>query len=182
MIYVFIASGFEEVEALATVDVLRRAELETKMVGVNGLEITGGHGISVKVDCSIDDISSLEDAQVLVLPGGVPGIHNLKASEKLESLIRKQFERDAYVAAICAAPSVLYDWGLIDQRRITAYPSYLAKLDRCFKVPEDIVVDGKLITGKGVGVALEFGLKIVSELKGEAFANELGQKMVMPNK
>ncbi len=182
MIYVFFATGFEEVEALATVDVLRRADIKTLMVGVDGEEVTGGHGITVKMDCNLSEIASFDDAEVLVLPGGVPGILNLKASEKLQHIVKQHIDKDLYIAAICAAPSVLHDWRLIDNKRTTAYPSYLTQLENCIQVSEDVVVDGKLITGRGVGVALEFGLKIVSELKGEEFANQLGQKMVMPQK
>ncbi|GAU76941.1 DJ-1 family glyoxalase III [Fusibacter sp. 3D3] len=180
MVYIFFATGFEEVEALATVDVLRRADIDVKMVGINGREITGGHGITIKMDTEIELLNPTEKVEMLVLPGGVPGIDNLKANRDLEALVKKGFEEHVYIAAICAAPSVLYDWGLIDKRKVTAYPNFLKKLDQCIQVDEPVVQDGKLITGRGVGVALEFALKLVTVLKGSPIAEALSEKMVMP--
>ncbi|MBF4693709.1 DJ-1 family glyoxalase III [Fusibacter ferrireducens] len=180
MVYVFFATGFEEVEALATVDVLRRAEIDVKMIGISGNEITGGHGITVQMDAEMGSITQMENVEMMVLPGGVPGIDNLKASLDLKALISNGFKNDCYIAAICAAPSVLYDWGLIDQKKVTAYPNYLKQLDQCIQIDEAVVQDGKLITGKGVGVALEFALRLVSVLKGDAFSERLRAKMVMP--
>lgn len=180
MVYIFFATGFEEVEALATVDVLRRAGIGIEMVGINGSEITGGHGITVKMDAEIGALKQTENIEMLILPGGVPGIDNLKANKALETLVSKGFKDNCYIAAICAAPSVLYEWALIDQKKVTAYPNYLKNLDKCIQVDEAVVQDGNLITGKGVGVALEFALKLVAVLKGEDLAELLRQKMVMP--
>ena len=180
MVCVFFATGFEEVEALATVDVLRRAGISVEMVGINGNEITGGHGITVKMDSEIGMLDQNKQIEMMILPGGVPGIDNLRANSALEALVRKGFEEKRYIAAICAAPSVLFDWGLIDQKKVTAYPDYLKKLDSCIQMDEAVVQDGNLITGKGIGVALEFALKLVAVLKGEDVAETLREKMVMP--
>lgn len=180
MVFVFFGTGFEEVEALATVDVLKRAGKNVKMIGINGDEITGAHEITVKMDMTIEAFEVPENTEVMFLPGGVPGIHALKACEKLKDIVKNGLEKGIIVAAICAAPSVLTDWRLIDGKRVTAYPSFVDKLSHVEVVDEDVVVDGNLITGRGVGVAMQFALKIVEALDGAEIANDLSRKMVMP--
>lgn len=180
MVLVFFGAGFEEVEALTPVDVLRRAGIDVKMVGVDGDSIEGGHGICIEMNQKIDAIGVLEDVEMIILPGGVPGIDNLMKSEKLKGLVAEALDKNIYVAAICAAPTVLEAWGLIKGRQITVYPSHASSIVTAHLLDEDVVVDGNLITGRGVGVATAFSLELVKQLKGADVANNLGRKMVVP--
>jgi len=179
MIYIFLAEGFEEVEALAVVDVLRRANLDVKTVGVTHTHVTGAHQITVTADLNLEDIKALDDAEALILPGGQPGTDNLMAHKRLHELLMKAFYEERFIAAICAAPIVLDYLGITEGKELTCYPTYQDAIKKGVVVNADTVVDGKLITGRGVGVALEFGLEIVKAIKGEALKASLFEAMVM---
>jgi len=179
MIYIFLAEGFEEVEALAVVDVLRRANLEVKTIGVTHTHVTGSHQITITTDLNLEDIKALDDADMLILPGGQPGTNNLMENKHVHELLMKAFYEDRYIAAICAAPTVLDFLGITEGKALTCYPTYQKNIKKGTVIDIDTVVDGKLITGRGVGVALEFGLEIVKVLKGEAIRNSLFEAMVM---
>lgn len=178
MVYVFFAEGFEEIEALTVVDVLRRADIRTHMIGVTGERVTGAHGITVQMDDTIKEIRSLSDAMMLVLPGGMPGTTNLLKSDLLKNLLTNAYDAKIYLAAICAAPLVLSEHGLLKGRKVTCYPGFEDRLQNCEHIPDEVVHDNGLITGKGAGVTMAFALKIVEVLKGHKVSDNLAQAMI----
>lgn len=176
MIYVFLADGFEEIEALATVDVLRRANIETKTVGVGTKIPTGTHNIKVEADMLIEDTVT-DNLDGVVLPGGLPGAWNLKASHRVEELTFFCHKNGKLVSAICAAPSVLGDWGLLAGKSAVCYPGFEDRLIGAKVVDAPAVTDGFTVTGKGAGAAIEFALAIVAKLCSEETAKEIGDAM-----
>lgn len=172
MIAVFLAQGFEEIEALAVVDVLRRAELPVKTVGVGGKEITGAHGICVKADMEEKEVST-DELEAVVLPGGMPGTLNLEKSPIVRTCIRYCCENDLYICAICAAPSILGHMGLAAGREVTCFPGFENELTGAVETDLSVVTDGKMITGKGPGVAVDFALEIVARLCGQVESSKI---------
>lgn len=174
---VFFANGFEEVEALTVVDILRRAGIETDMISVTGnIEVTGSHGITVKMDKLFEVVD--EDARMIVLPGGMPGTLNLKAHSGLKDMIYRYDSEGRYLAAICAAPTVYGEMGLLEGKKATCYPDMedgLVGADVCF---DSVVMDANYITSRGLGTAIDFALKLVSVLVDDATANSLANKIV----
>ncbi len=166
MIYVFLADGFEEIEALSPVDILRRAGVEVKTVGVTGKTVVGSHGIPVVSDIEISEAVT-DGLDAIVLPGGIPGTPNLENSPKVQSFIDYCAENDKYVCAICAAPSILGHKGLLKGKKATAFPSFQAELDSAEISEEYVVCDDKFITARGAGVSLKFGALIASKFVGE---------------
>lgn len=175
---VFLADGFEEVEGLTVVDILRRAEVDVKMVSVMGKkDICGSHGIVIEAD-SLFEEERFEDADLLVLPGGMPGTLNLKAHEGLASLLVSFDKEERYLAAICAAPSVLGGLGILKGRKACCYPSFEEQLD-CGEVLFDpVVTDGHVTTGRGLGTAILFALRLTELLCGKEKADELSKSIV----
>lgn len=174
MIYLFLADGFEEMEALAPVDILRRAGLDVKTVGVTGKTVTGSHKISVTADMIADSVR-YDDMDMVILPGGLPGTNHLEDSELVKRTVTYCFNNDKYIAAICAAPRILGHMGVLDGKNATCYPgneNALTKGGANF-TGESVVVDGKVITGKGAGVAVKFALKIVEVLTSKETADKL---------
>ena len=172
MIYLFLAEGFEEVEALCPLDLLRRAGLSVTTVGVGGVQITGAHGITVKAD--LPDTDYNDDAPDLIfLPGGMPGTLNLAKSPVVERAIRAAVANNAYLAAICAAPSILGDMGLLNGKEAICYPGFEERLTGAVISGKRVVQDGTIITAAGMGVATEMGLLLVSLLCGKTKAEEL---------
>ena len=176
MLYMFLADGFEEIEALATLDIIRRANIEIATVGVTGENVTGAHNISVKADVNIDDIN-FDDLTGVILPGGLPGTTHLDNSSKVCELTVNANDRGLLVSAICAAPSVLGRLGLLKGKKATCYPGFEDKLSGAECTDEYVVRDGNIITGRGAGAAIEFGLKIVEYFKGDQISNELRKTM-----
>lgn len=177
MIYFFLASGFEEIEALCPLDILRRAGINTVTVGIGAREITGAHGITVTADMTDADFSD-DSPELVFLPGGMPGTLNLDASDKVKKAVLDAYNNGAYIAAICAAPMILGQMGLLDGRRATCYPGFEDKLRGASVSPEKVVADGKILTAKGMGAALDFGLLIVEVLKGKQKADELRRSVI----
>ena len=175
MIYVFFANGFEEVEGLAPVDILRRAEHDVQMVGVGGKVITGSHGISVTCDIEAHQIS-LADMEMAVLPGGMPGTLNLEKSEIVQIVAEFALEKNIPLGAIRAAPSILGHAGLLEGRKATCFPGFEQELTDAEVTGAPVEVDGKLITARGAGCAVDFALALVELLdgKGEATAMRKG--------
>ena len=165
MIYVFLANGFEEIEALATVDILRRAELDVRMVGVGGKVITGSHGISVTADVEERDVTT-DDMELVVLPGGMPGTLNLEKSPSVIASVRYCLEHSLHVAAICAAPSILGHMGALKGCTATCFPGFEKELEGASFSSQPVCVSGRVITAKGAGVTVDFALRIVAELCG----------------
>lgn len=174
MVVVLLAEGFEEVEALAPVDVMRRAGLKVAAAGVGGTEIAGSHGIKVLADTAAEELDPAE-VDALVLPGGMPGTLNLERSEAVQRLIDYCVEQGKLVAAICAAPSILAHKGLLRGREATAFPNFQKDLEEGGAILSRSYVcrDGKFITGRGMGVAVQFGLKLVEALVSPEKAREI---------
>ncbi|MBE6907941.1 MAG: DJ-1/PfpI family protein [Ruminococcaceae bacterium] len=163
MIYVFLGQGFEEIEALTQVDLLRRAELSVQTVGIGKRDITGSHGITVRCDLVDDDIKP-EGLDMVVLPGGMPGTLSLEKSEAVQTVIDYCVQNDKWIGAICAAPSILGHKGLLNGRQAVCFPGYEEQLAGAMLSAEPVCVDGRIITAKGPGVSIEFGLKLVEVL------------------
>ena len=172
MIYMFLAEGFEEVEALAPLDLIRRAGLEIKTVGVGSKTVVGSHGIPVVADITENEFSD-NAPDMVILPGGMPGTKNLDASAIVHKAIADAVKNDAYVCAICAAPMILGKLGLLREKNAVCYPGFEEYLDGATLPDKKVVRDGKVITAKGMGAAIEFGLAIVSALKDEKTADDL---------
>lgn len=166
MVYVFLADGFEIIEALAPVDMLRRASIETKLVGVTGEMVTSSCGIGVKADMTIDQFD-FYDVQAVVLPGGMPGTTNLEACEKLQNILDNVQNVEGLICAICAAPSVLGHKGFLDGKEATCFPGFEESLEGATLSEKHVVTCDNIITARGAGVSVDFGLEIVKYLKGE---------------
>ena len=164
MVYVFLADGFEDIEALAPIDILRRANVDVKTVGVTGKEVTSSHGVTVKADISVSDIKLDSDLELIVLPGGMPGTLNLEASVGVQKAIDFCAANDKYIAAICAAPSILGHKGLLKRKKATCFPGFEKDLVGADACSDLVIKDGKIITGKGPGACIEFGLKLAEIL------------------
>ena len=178
MVYVLFAEGFEEVEALTVVDVLRRAEMDTKMVSVKADNtVTGSHNISVVCDINIKDVC-YDDISAVIFPGGIPGTPNLKASNEVKKLTDYAYQNNKYIGAICAAPSVFADWGYLKGKKATANPYFMDKLPGARALKKRVVCDGKIITSRAAGTACEFALEFVKVFKGKELANKLKKDML----
>lgn len=175
MIVLFLAEGFEEIEALATVDILRRAGVDVRTVGVSGKQVRGAHGIVVTADCTVDDIST-DGMEMVVLPGG-PGTPNLEASETAQRFIDCAVQNDFWIGAICAAPSILGHKGLLNGKRAVCYPGYEKELEGAQVQQTSVCKDGRIITGNGPGAAYAFGLELAAALKGRAVADQVKEGM-----
>ena len=172
-VYVFFADGFEEIEGLTVVDMLRRVGVETVMVSVNGSKnVTGAHGIVIETDGVFTEYS-YEDGTMAVLPGGMPGTNHLMAHEGLKEVLLSYHKEKKYLAAICAAPSVLGMNGLLTGRHATCYPGFEEKLLGAKAMPDAVVMDGTIITSRGMGTAIAFGVALVSVLVSDEAAEEL---------
>lgn len=177
MIYVFLADGFEEIEALATVDILRRADIDTKTVGVTGKTVMGTHGIKVEADIRIDEATDVS-LDGVVLPGGLPGAWNLKDNQRVRELTEYCFKTKKLVAAICAAPAVLGDFGFLKGKKAVCYPGFEDRLVGAQCVSDSVVVSDNIITAKGAGAAFEFAFEIVSYVEGsDKKAKTIGDAM-----
>lgn len=175
---VFFAEGFEEIEALTVVDLLRRADVPVKMAGIAGKkDATGSHGIRVGMDAGIDEIA-LEDVEMLVLPGGMPGTKYLGACEELVSLLKRADERKIRIGAICAAPSVLGDLGLLKGKKAVCYPGFEERLTGADVLTVPAVTDGHITTSRGLGTAVPFALEIIANLKGKEEAKRIAESVI----
>jgi 4-methyl-5(b-hydroxyethyl)-thiazole monophosphate biosynthesis len=176
---VFLAEGFEEVEALTVVDLLRRADIKTDMIALTSdLYITGRSGITVKADLSFLEAEP-EKADILVLPGGQPGTKNLGQDERLKALLLAFQEEGKPLAAICAAPTVLGSYGILSGKRATCYPGCEGELAGAEIVTdEEVVTDGPVITSRGAGTAIPFALEVIRILKGEECADEVRRGII----
>ena len=178
MIYLFFATGTEEIEALGTADIIRRAGLDLQIVSITDERIvTGAHGIRVETDALLNDIDFF-DAEMLILPGGMPGAANFAACDNLCERIRDHAYLGRPVAAICAAPFVLGRLGLLDGKRATCYPGFEGELAGATYTGALVEVDGQFITGKGPAAVFEFGYAIVERMKDKATADALSKGML----
>ena len=171
MVNMLFAEGFEEVEALTVVDMLRRADVDVCMVSAyNTAFVTGAHGISVKMDSGINDI---KEGEMVILPGGIPGVPNLLANKPVTELLKKYYSDNKYIAAICAAPTILDELRIVDNKNVTCYPSCAERLKNSNYTDDSVTVDGKIITSKAVGTALEFSFKLIEILKDATVAENV---------
>ncbi len=166
MIYVFLANGFEETEAIAPIDILRRSELDVKTVGIGEEVVVSSHGVAMIPDITEVDFVPSDDIDMIVLPGGMPGTLNLEKSRTVQDAIDFCANNDKYIAAICAAPSIIGKKGLLEGKKATCFPGFEQFLEGAEYTGEGVVHDGKIITGKGPGAAIEFGLKLSEILAG----------------
>ncbi len=177
--YVFFAEGFEEIEAITILDVLRRAEIPTKSVSITGkLPVTGAHGITLHTDQLIEK-TNYADAVILILPGGQPGANNLNTHGGLKDTLKAFHSAGKLVAAICAAPLVLGGLDILDGKEAVCYPGYEEKLKGARLLNDLAVKSENVITGRGPGAALNFSLEIVKALKGPEPAAKLAQAMLV---
>ncbi|MCL2446114.1 MAG: DJ-1/PfpI family protein [Oscillospiraceae bacterium] len=172
MIYVFLADGFEEIEAIAPIDLLRRAGVEVRAVGIDKM-VTGSHGIAVQCDVAHCDVSACTG---IILPGG-PGHKLLAQSPVVRNCLAAVAERGGMLAAICAAPSILGEQGYLQGKRATCYPGFEDKLTGATVVDAPVVTDGNVITAKAAGASIEFGLACVEYLCGKEKADEVATQI-----
>lgn len=164
MVYLFLEDGFEEVEAMAPIDILRRAGVKITTVGEEGISVTGAHGVRVKADMEVDSVS-FADMEMVVLPGG-PGTHNHESCPKVRESLEYCAKSGKYIAAICAAPSVLGHYRLLKGRSAVCYPGYEKDLGAGRVLTDPVCVSGNIVTARGAGVAVDFALKLVEVLCG----------------
>ncbi len=177
-VLILLAEGFEELEAVTIVDVLRRADIEIVMAGLKEGLVKSARDIKILPDTTLDEVDT-DRFDMVVLPGGQPGTDNLAADERVKRIIKDMYEKGKYTAAICAAPYVLSEAGILGKRRATSYPTYQEKL-KAFEVTskERVVTDEKVITSQGPGTALEFALKLVEVFKGKEKSEEIHKAMI----
>ena len=178
MIVMFLANGFEEVEALCPLDLMRRAGLDVLTVGIGGKEIVGSHGISVAADIADCDYDASVTPELVFLPGGMPGTLNLGSSPLVLETIRKVNQNGGRIAAICAAPSILGDMGLLAGKEAICYPGFEDRLQGAVISDKRVVSDGNILTAAGMGVALDFGLLLVEVLCGKDKAQSLRHAVI----
>lgn len=179
-VYLFLAEGFEDIEALAVVDILRRGNVPVQTVSITDtLSVKSAHGVSVQADILLKEVEA-GDAACLICPGGLPGASNLGDCKSLIGLLQQQYDKGGLVAAICAAPAlVLSQLSIRKRHSVTCYPGFEAHLPAYDVTAEGVVVDDNVITGKGPGFAIPFGLKILEELTSPEVAREVAEGMLL---
>ena len=177
MIYMFLANGFEEIEALCPLDLLRRTGLDIKTVGIGGGAITGSHGITVAADMTDADFGD-NAPEAVILPGGMPGTTNLDSSPVVHRALDCAHKNGALIAAICAAPMILGKRGDLNGKEAICYPGFEKYLDGATVSSKKVAVDGRIITAAGMGAALDFGLALVSALCSPEKADELRHAVI----
>ena len=178
MIIVLLANGFEEIEALTPVDMLRRAGLTVKTVSIGERTVLGSHGIPVIADMTYDEFDLSTDVELVIIPGGMPGSLNLDGSEFVDKIIAKANNDGARLAAICAAPLVLGRRGLLNGKRATCYPGFEKELSGATPTGEAVVTDGLITTARGMGVALEFSKELISLMLDKEKADQLSAQIM----
>ena len=179
MVYVLLGTGFEEVEAITPVDLLRRAGVEVKTVGITGKTVYGSHNIGVEADILPEEMD-FDALDMIVLPGGLGGVASARASQAALDALKWAWEHSRFVAAICAGPTVLADLGITDGRDVTCYPGCETQMGSAVMVPDAAaVVDGNVITGTSAGCAVPFALKLITALRGEKAAADVARQVVI---
>ena len=179
MVYMLLGKGFEETEAIAPIDLMRRADIQVLTVGVTGKTVYGSHYIGVEADILIDEMD-LTDMDMIVLPGGLGGVASARASRSAMEALDFAWKNGKFVAAICAGPTVLADLGITDGKHATCYPGCEDGMGSALMEPDAAVIrDGKLITGASAGCAIPFGLELIRALKGDEIANKVKNQIVI---
>lgn len=178
MVYMLLGTGFEETEAIAPLDLLRRAGVSVATVGINGKIIKGSHGIGVEADMELGEMD-LTNLDMIILPGGLGGVASIKASEAALEAVRFAWENGKFVAAICAGPTILAQLGITDGKKATCYPGCEEQMGSANMVQAAAVTDGKVITGTSAGCAIPFGLALIAALKGQDAADAIAKQIVI---
>lgn len=178
MVYVFLAKGFEETEAVTVIDVLRRSGVETASVGIGGKNVTGSHGITICADC--DDSTAVLDSklEMIYLPGGMPGMLNLDSSEFVEKAIRYCQNNDLYISAMCASPSVLGHKGVLKGKKACCYPGFEKEMLGAEVSYDDVTVDGKIITSRGPATAMKLAVKLTEIMAGAEKSSKVSEGLL----
>ena len=179
MVYVLLGTGFEEIEAMTPVDLLRRAGVEVTTVGLNGKIVYGSHAIGVEADISIEELE-VADAEMMVLPGGLGGVASIRGCTQALEAVKAVYGAGKYVAAICAGPTVLADLGLLTGVQATCYPGQIPNMTDA-RIAENAacVTDGKIITGTSAGTAVPFALALIDALTGPEAARAIAEQIVL---
>lgn len=179
MVYLLLGTGFEETEAIAPLDLLRRAGIGVRTVGVTGKTVYGSHNIGIEADILMDDLD-LKDLEMIILPGGLGGVASARASQSALKALKYAWDNGKFVAAICAGPTVLADLNITDGRMATCYPGCEDGMGSAILAEKAAVVqDGRLITGTSAGCAIPFGLKLIEALKGPEEADRIAKQIVI---
>ena len=179
MVYMLLGTGFEETEAVAPLDLLRRADIPVMTVGLNGKTVYGSHSIGIEADITLEEMD-LTDLEMIVLPGGLGGVASCRASAPAMEALRFAWENDKFVAAICAGPTVLADLHITDGKQTTCYPGCESGMGSAIVAENAACIrDGKLITGTSAGCAIPFGLALVAALKGQETADRIAKQIVI---
>ena len=173
MIYAFLADGFEETEAIAPIDLLRRSGKKVVTVGVGDNMVTSSHGVTVVTDTIAQEAALTDELEMIILPGGMPGTLNLENNDYVQAAIDYCVKNDRYIAAICAAPSILGHKGLLSGKKAVCFPGFEKDLEGAETAESGVAEDGKIITAKGAGVCIEFALKLVEKLVSAEKAEEI---------
>jgi 4-methyl-5(b-hydroxyethyl)-thiazole monophosphate biosynthesis len=179
MVYLFLADGFEEIEALYTLDLLRRANVDVLTVGVSGKVANGSHKIPVVCDIDCASLTYNSDFDMIILPGGMPGSTNLDKAECVEKYIKLALENDKLICAICAAPFILGKRGILNGKRATCFPGFENQLEGATVVDAGVVRDGNIITGRAMGSAHDFALTILEALQGKEAADKMRKTIIL---
>ena len=177
MVYIVLGTGFEEMEAICPCDILRRGGVEVQYAGIGGKLVTGGKGITVQADCTVEEMD-LQTMDMIVLTGGLGGVHSILASETAMAAVRYAYENGKFVTAICAAPMILAQLGITDGKNATVYPGNEPNMGSANMVDANAVADGKVLTGRAPGAALDFGYLLLETLKGAETAAKIRSGMV----
>ncbi len=178
MVYILLGTGFEETEAIAPLDLLRRAGIPVLTVGINGKLVYGGHNIGIEADITIDQMD-LTDLDMIVLPGGLGGVASIRASQQAMDAVQFAYENDKFVAAICAGPTVLADLGITNGKKAVCYPGCEAGMGTAEILNTAAVTDDTVITGTSAGCAIPFGLELIRALKGADAAAAIEEQIVL---
>ena len=179
MVYMLLGTGFEETEAIAPLDLLRRAGIEVLTVGINGKTVYGGHNIGIEADITLDQLD-LTTLEMIILPGGLGGVASIRSSQEAMDAIRFAYENSKFCAAICAGPTVLADLGITDGKNATCYPGCEGQMGNANMLTDQAAVwDGNVITGTSAGCAIAFGLKLIAALKGADIAKQIENQIVI---
>lgn len=175
MVYILLGNGFEECEVTAPCTVLRRGGVQVRLAGIGGMCIEGARGMRLMADCAVSDI---QDAEMVILPGGLGGVEAIEACPEALAAVRAVYARGGYVAAICAAPGILGRMGLLRGERATIYPSMEEELLGATVCDAPVVVSGRIITARAAGSAFDFALTLLHLLRGDATAQQVRESIV----
>ena len=177
MVYIILGTGFEEIEATAPCDILRRGGVEVQFAGISSTLVRGGNGITVQADCTVEDMD-LDAMEMIVLPGGMGGVHSILGSEAAMNAVKAAYEHGKFVTAICAAPTILAKLGITDGRHATVYPGMESDMGTAIMENTNAIRDGKVLTGRAPGAALDFGYLLLETLKGTEVMEKVRGGMV----